>query len=296
MSLQIKGKLASAAAAFGDAAEGSYDDVLETVTPTQSLTPTAGCCTSETPIILDVRPKRSSAKKSAEEDRIMAGIEERGKQSIVIQEKMLDMLKPAQKVTERTTYADWVKSVMEDLDHSLWRRFQMEHTQLLYKYLEMNDDLKAHSEAQQSSLAPSQQYQAHSQQYQDPCHQYPSPSSSWKPTGQCWPATVQPGGSVWGSQSAEWMKNLTLPPQLTALQLPRPSPNTTRWAPTATATSATSLTTRNPLPSSQALSLNLSSMSQVVTGDYSSMSTSFMERLTNRDANNEQQSDDSQEK
>ena len=223
----------------------------------------------------------------------MAGIEERGQQSIVIQEKMLDMLKPAQKVTERTTYANWAKSVMEDLDHSLWRRFQMEHTQLLYKYLEMNDDLKAQSAAQQSSHAPSQQYQAPSQQHQDPCHQYPSPSPSRKPAGQCWPATVQPGGSVWGSQSAEWMKNLTLPPQLTALQLPRPSPNTTRWAPTAT---ATSVTTSTPLPSSQALSLNLSSISQVITGDYSSMSTSFMERLTNRDANNEQQSDDSQEK
>ena len=212
-------------------------------------------------------------------------------------------MKPAQKVTERTTYADWAKSVMEDLDHSLWRRFHMEHTQLLYKYLEMNDDLKDQSAAQQSSQAPSHQYQAHSQQYQapseqhqDPCHQYPSPSPSWKPTGQCWPATVQPGGSVWESQSAEWMKNLTLPPQLTALQLPRPSRTTTRRATTATATSATSLPTSTPLPSSQALSLNLSSMSQVVTGDYSSMNTSFMERLTNRDAYNEQQSDDSQEK
>ena len=75
LSLQIKGTLA---AALGGDAEGSYDDVLETVTPTQSLTPTAGCCTSKTPIILDVRPKISSAKKSAEEDRIMAAIEESG--------------------------------------------------------------------------------------------------------------------------------------------------------------------------------------------------------------------------
>ena len=106
---------------------------------TPTLTPKAGCCTSETPI-----------KKSAEENRIMAGIEEMGQQSIVIQEKMLDMLKPTKKVTERTTYADWAKSVMEDLNHSLWRRFQMEHTQLLYKYLEVNDDLKARSAAKQS--------------------------------------------------------------------------------------------------------------------------------------------------
>ena len=39
---------------------------------------------------------------------------------------------------------------MEDLDHSLWRRFQMEHTQVLCEYLEMNHDLKARSAAQQS--------------------------------------------------------------------------------------------------------------------------------------------------
>ena len=73
LSLQIKGTLA---AALGGDAEGSDDDVLEAVMPT--LTPTAGCCTSKTPIILDVRPKISSAKKSAEEDRIMAAIEESG--------------------------------------------------------------------------------------------------------------------------------------------------------------------------------------------------------------------------
>ena len=117
----MKIKLATAPVAFGDAAERGDDDVLEAVTLT--LTPTGGCCTSETPIKLDVRPKTSSAKTSSEEDRKMAGIEERGKQSIVIQEKMLDMLKPAQKVTERTTYADCAKAVMEDFDHSLRRRF-----------------------------------------------------------------------------------------------------------------------------------------------------------------------------
>ena len=203
--MQMKDKVAATSATAGDVGDTSDapfvdGDEFKPVHPS-----TEG--TSEAPIILDVRPKKTSKNVSAEEDRVLAGIMERGQQSLGLQQQMIDMIKPPVRITERTTYADWTKSVMEELDHSLWRRFQIEHSQLLYRYLGMSDTIKSLPVAQRTDVvaqqAPSQQFRVQSQAHS------PSPSTSsamWQPSPQYWPDNVQPNTSVWRSQSEEWVQ------------------------------------------------------------------------------------------
>ncbi|XP_014662275.1 PREDICTED: uncharacterized protein LOC106805259 isoform X2 [Priapulus caudatus] len=141
-------KAAAAAAALGYAwdteeAREAGDDDVEEVQPVQPST--AG--TSDVPIILDL---------------LLAGITERGQQSLDLQQQMLEMLKPPVRVTQRTTYADWTKSVMEDLDPSLWRRFQVDHTQLLYRYLDMSDEINSAAAAQHAGVIQQQQQAGYS--------------------------------------------------------------------------------------------------------------------------------------
>ena len=125
--MQIKAKLGAATAG----AEETGDEEVQALTDSATQ-----------PTILDVRPKRaaSAQKVVAEEERVLAGLEERGVQSVKPQEKLL---KPPVRVTERLAYSDWAKSVMEELDPSLWRQFQQEHSQLLYRYLDINDKVRA---------------------------------------------------------------------------------------------------------------------------------------------------------
>ena len=60
--------------------------------------------------------------------------------------------KPSGGNTERVAYAEWTKSVMCDLDPSLWRHFQLEHSQLLYRYLGMNDDIRSGGTLKQTKM------------------------------------------------------------------------------------------------------------------------------------------------
>lgn len=100
-------------------------------------------------------------------------------------------------VMECSAYADWMKLVMEDLDPSLWRHFQMEHLQLLYQYLGLNDGLKVQQQdpsfVQQPGPSYSQQPPIYGQ-CQNPCS---SPSSAmWQPTPVHWPPVLQQGTSL----------------------------------------------------------------------------------------------------
>ena len=259
------------------AATGDSDKTCETEAEAEAEAEAAGEGKLEVPekaqVILDVRPKRPNRVSSSEEDRILSSIDARGQQSMLIQEKMLDMIKP-QNVTERTAYADWAKSVMVDLHQSLWRRFQMEHSQLL----ERSDEVKTQSAGHQSSsggMAPAQQYQEappaatsqQGQQYQtNQYQQYQAPSSSssiWQPHPQYWPTNVQQGTSVWGSQSQEWVQaqmqqGHQLQPMNSNSQGTPKSQGTgaSCQAPTTLASSATAST-----PKTSESSLNLSGLS-----------------------------------
>lgn len=273
-SLQIKAKAAAAAAAdaLGDTgnAEEAGDAPDNDGQEVQLLT----MGTSDSPIILDVLPKKSTIKSTAEEDRVLVGITERGQKSLELQQKMLEMLKPPiRNVTERTTYSDWTKYVMEDLDPALWRRFQLEHSQLLHKYLGMNDDRKSAATVQHADVVQ-QQFQTAPQSQQ---YQAPSPSSAmWQPPPQYWPGNVQPATSVWGSQSAEWVHRQT--PELTLLQPRLSRTMTSHENPLASSTGT------NNTPEAGECSFNIRGILGTESGDITPFNRSFIERITSTES------------
>lgn len=143
---------------------------------------------------LKARPKRSSSRSTAEEEKLLSALDERGRQSLQLQEKLLQMVKPAAPVSERATFGDWAKAVMADLDPSLWRQFQQEQSQLLYKYLELNDKIKTQHTQQSSQCA------------------------QWQPPPQNWPTNVETT-SVWNSMNTSWVQaQMQYEPTLTTLQ------------------------------------------------------------------------------
>ncbi|KAH3771871.1 hypothetical protein DPMN_173200 [Dreissena polymorpha] len=90
------------------------------------------------------------------------------------------MVKPPSAPSERDTFGDWVKSVMVVLGPSLWRQFQLEQTSLLYKYLELNDQVRS----------------------QTPQPQQQQPWGIPQPPHQQW----QPGQQTQSSQQPHWQR------------------------------------------------------------------------------------------
>ena len=85
--------------------------------------------------------RRERVKKAADaEDVILAGIEQRSQQMMLMQKEVLEKYKPGPD-REREAFVDWVKSVILDLNHDIWRKCQREVSQILYKYIGENDDL-----------------------------------------------------------------------------------------------------------------------------------------------------------
>ena len=89
--------------------------------------------------LLPVRPNRSAARAQADEDKLLATLEERGRQSMELHHKLINLMKPA---NEREAYGDWAKSVMVGLHPTLWRQFQAEQSALLARYLDLDDRAK----------------------------------------------------------------------------------------------------------------------------------------------------------
>ena len=216
--LQIKAKLAAQRPADDDDDGDSHDldDEVQAMTTTSAPSRPES---TERPVVLDVRPKRSSSRATADEERLLTTLEERGRQ-----EKLIDLIKPTVRPTERSTYGDWAKSVMEDLDSSLWRQFQQEHSQLLYKFLDMNDCVRMGAQSQ-CQAHPPQQQQWQSEPGQQQQYSNPQPGSSktkecpqWQPPPQSWPVTVQ-STSGWHSQRSSWVQSQMAPETtLTTLQ------------------------------------------------------------------------------
>ncbi|WAR21715.1 hypothetical protein MAR_015689 [Mya arenaria] len=229
--VSLKAKLAAQTPVDDDAESVDNDDNIQQL-PSTSV-PTSSQEEPKRHVILDVRPKRSSSRATAEEEMLLRTLDERGRQSMQLQEKLLDIIKPAARPSERATYGDWAKSVMEDLDPSLWRQFQQEQSQLLYKYLDLHDKVRSQPlQPQQHMWQPDQQQHCSSQQS--------SQSSQWQPPPQNWPTTVQTT-SVWDSMSSTLVQAQMHPePSLTTLQ-PR-----SRSTPQNPATSAAGSTTFSP--------------------------------------------------
>ena len=234
MSLQLKAKLAAQTPVVDDAESVDIDDNIQQLPSTSG--PASAPEEPERPVVLDVRPKRSLFRATAEEEKLLSTLDERGRQSIQLQEKLLEMIKPAARPSERATYGEWAKTVMEDLDPSLWRQFQQEQSKLL---LDLNDRVRSQPPQQWQRPQPQQQQWQPDQQQPGSSQQ----SSQWQPPPQNWPTTVQPT-SVWNSMSSTWVQAQMQPePSLTTLQ-PRSTPQnpaTSAAGPTATSPLASEL-------------------------------------------------------
>ena len=215
--MQLKAKLTN---------QTEKNDDNEFVATDDGQEQTTTCTTPENPVdpvVLEVKPKRSSSRASVEEERLLSALDERGRQSMKIQEKLLDMVKPAGPPSERSTFGEWTKAVMVDLDQSLWRQFQQEQSQLLYKYLDLNDRAKSKlQQGCQSSQPQQQQWQNPQprQQWQQNQHMTSSnsQSSQWQPPPQNWPTTVATT-SVWNSMNSSWVQSqMSKESNLTTLQ------------------------------------------------------------------------------
>lgn len=181
----------------------------------QVLDPTSSREMSENQDTSEARAKRSLSRATVEEEMLLNSLEERGRQSIQLQEKLLEMIKPAGRPSERTSYGDWAKTVMEDLEPNLWRQFQQEHSQLLYKYLDLNDKVR------------SQPLPPHQQQWLPGQHQ-PSGSQyvQWQPppVPHNWPGKSLQSTLVWNATTATGTSaQMQHEPNLTTLQ-PRGNP------------------------------------------------------------------------
>ena len=123
--------------------------------------------------------------------------------NLEVQSQILKLLQSQESANERTTYADWCKQVMVDLQPSLWRQFQQEQTNLILRYCRLNDH------AQRSS-APLPQQSTQQSSIPSPQHSFTHPSTSqqqqqWQPPPPQWPLQVTPAPNVLHSQSTDWV-------------------------------------------------------------------------------------------
>jgi hypothetical protein len=163
------------------------------------------------PARLDIRPRRTSTKKTkAEEAKVLLSMETQRSKSLEIQEGMLRFLKPVR--DEREVFTEWTKSVAMGIHPSLWRRYEEQTTILLRSFLREGDVLKGKAASQP-------------QPTRRPHHQYPIPSASgstsqqdqrWQNDPADWPqpSAVQQTASVWESgQSKVWYRENVEQPQ-----------------------------------------------------------------------------------
>ena len=102
-------------------------DELDENTDALSSTTTQSCA-----------PSKRKARKETD-DALLAGIEERGKNMMAFQQKMLEHLKPSSSDHERDAFVDWIRTVVNELEHNLWRRCQQDINSTLYRYIGEND-------------------------------------------------------------------------------------------------------------------------------------------------------------
>ncbi|XP_041354914.1 uncharacterized protein LOC121372581 [Gigantopelta aegis] len=131
--VSMKQKLAAASATSTASGMVEDEDDNDTSRPPPALTPSS--VVSSTP---RSRQKQISTEAEAA---LLARLEEHSQQMIALQQQIMDRLKPSAD-REREAFVDWMRSVILDLDHSIWRRCQLDISQILYRYIGENDQLK----------------------------------------------------------------------------------------------------------------------------------------------------------
>lgn len=184
--MQLKAKIAETAAVDDEIGEANDDS-----TETADTTPKSS-------IDRPSRPSKGKAKSSSaadDVDELVRKMTERVESSRQLQERVLAM----PKVTERTTFGDFLKIGMQNIHPTLWRSFQRECTSMLWRYQDQSEQLNPTPQPQ----PPDSRQQ--SSQLHSPLSQLSQSSQMWQPHPSQWPSDPIPG-SVWQSQSTEWMQ------------------------------------------------------------------------------------------
>ena len=185
--------------------------------------------------------RRGNKTFSKAEDAFLAGLEERSQQMLALNQQVLDRLVPTSSTDrEKDAFVDWFKSVIHELDHDLWRRCQQEISNILYRYIGENDQLKKQQIS--SAFAPSFLSQ-NKQSANQPQDSVQTCSAMWQPQPSQWPNQPTSSVSVWHSQDANWVAQ-QFPQQQTMTQL-----QPVRLAPTGTQFSALPLRVREGMSS-----------------------------------------------
>ncbi|CAG2220759.1 unnamed protein product [Mytilus edulis] len=153
---------------------------------------------------------------SETEDVLLAGIEDRSNKMMVLQQQVLERLRPVSSDRERDAFVDWIRTVITELDHVVWRRCQQDISNTLYRYIAENDQTKR----AQSIPTPVIQPQLR-QQMQPLQAQSSSYSAPWQPPPSQWHAQPSSNVSVWQSQDANWVSQ----------QFPQPRQNMSQLQP-----------------------------------------------------------------
>ncbi|XP_014679360.1 PREDICTED: uncharacterized protein LOC106819216 isoform X2 [Priapulus caudatus] len=115
------------------------DDINDTVIEPSQQTPGSSKASEEqqlTPSIKSAQSKRFIEMEEA----LLAGMQQRTSTMMAMHAEYMERQRG--KDRERETFVDWMRSVIHELDHGLWRMCQRELTSVLYRYLDENDELK----------------------------------------------------------------------------------------------------------------------------------------------------------
>lgn len=142
---------------------------------------------------------------------------------------------------ERLGFTEWIRSTVLSLNHNLWRRCQRDMTDLLYRYIEMNDAAKESSDGSSTASTafphPGHAATGHAAppNVNTEPYQPPPGQQMWQPPPHQWPAQVSNPTSVWGTMEPQWMQQ-----QFPTMNYQSPAPESQGRSSSAPATIPTS--------------------------------------------------------
>lgn len=167
--LQLKEKIAGTA----PAADKNQNDDTPGLSSSGSAIQVVPSTSSRSSLIT---PRARAQRQAEMEEAALESIQQRGEQLISLQKQMVEQMKPSGD-REREAFVEWIRTVILDLEHSLWRRFQHRISNLTYQFIAENDKIKttpASSSQGRQPFQPNSMSQASSSQWPDqPTSQVP---------------------------------------------------------------------------------------------------------------------------
>ena len=148
-----------------------------------------------------------------------------------MQKRLLDHIRP-ESDGERDAFSEWLRSALRNLEHSLWRRCQRELSDVMYRFIVENDNLRTKTKAPCQSLSGPPSQSGNYGQITSANFCQNQSNQTWQPGPQYWPASVQNPTSVWGSMDSSWVQQQFPGTQFTSQPRNQPSESTTQFSST----------------------------------------------------------------